>query len=100
MLAKDVAVSRVEEETGIDAEIISSVGETCYEFYSITRQKPVCNEVSWYLMRAKNDKFQINRLQGFKDGKYFDCDEAEKTVTYSQDKALIRLAYKQYKKLK
>jgi len=33
-LATEVALRRVKEEAGIDAEIISTAGETCYEFFS------------------------------------------------------------------
>lgn len=97
MLAHEVAVSRVKHETGVDAEILCTAGATSYEFYSISRQKPVCNEITWYIMRAKNDKFSIVKEEGFQDGGFFPFDEAMKMITYSQDKSLVRVAYDKYR---
>lgn len=100
-LASEVAVERVEFETGIkEPQIISSIGETCYEFYSFTRQKPVCNEIIWYLMESRDEDFEINKEEGFKDGGFYSIDEAVEMITYSQDKSLVRLSYKRYKEFK
>lgn len=99
MLAHEVAVSRVKTEAGIEAEILSKAGQTSYEFYSITRQKPVCNEITWYIMRAKDDRFSANAQEGFKEGKYLPVDQAVAQITYSQDKALLRASYERYKML-
>lgn len=98
-LAQEVAVSRVKVEAGVQAEILGVAGQTSYEFYSITRQKPVCNEVTWFLMRASSDKAAPSKAEGFKDGKFFPMPEALRTVTYSQDRALIASAYERYQKL-
>lgn len=97
MLAHEVAVSRVKIECGIDAEIISTAGATSYEFYSLTRKKPVCNEITWYIMRAHNGEYSVNTQEDFKDGGYFDIEEASKLITYSQDKSLVRVSYDKYK---
>lgn len=98
-LAKDVALNRVWEEAGVRAEIISSAGETSYEFYSLTRRQPVCNRIHWYIMQAETDKYRIAFEQGFVDGGYFPVQEAIDMVTYSQDKALVSVAYEKYKSL-
>lgn len=97
MLAHEVAVSRVKIECGIDAEIISTAGATSYEFYSLTRKKPVCNEITWYIMGANNDEYSINKHESFIGGGYFDVEEAGKLITYSQDKSLVRVSYDKYK---
>lgn len=99
LMSQEVALSRVLFETGVECEILGTAGETCYEFYSITRKMPVCNEVTWYVMRAKNDRHCFNRSQGFLDGGYFSMTEAVNQATYSQDKALIRQAISKYKDL-
>ena len=65
-LSSDVALNRVKEEAGVDAEIISSVGETCYEFFSVKRRKAVCNQIGWYLMKEKNDSCSLNKRFDFK----------------------------------
>ncbi|MBZ4665701.1 NUDIX hydrolase [Mahella sp.] len=98
-LATEVALRRVKEEAGIDAEIISTAGETCYEFFSISRQCPVCNQITWYIMHALDDKYHVNKEEGFTDGGYFPVDEAIRKITYSQDKSLVGLSYKKYKDL-
>ena len=95
-ISSEVAVSRVRYEGGVDAKIIHSVGETNYEFFSNSRRCPVRNQVKWFLMEAVNDNFSLNKMEGFTDGGFFSIDEALDMITYSQDKALVNLAYKQY----
>ncbi|MEL7609565.1 MAG: NUDIX hydrolase [Bacillota bacterium] len=99
LLSQEVAKARVKEEAGIAAEILSGAGETCYEFYSMSRKMPVCNEITWYVMRAVDGEHGYNRSLGFTDGGYFPMEDAVKRATYSQDKALIRQACAKYKGL-
>jgi hypothetical protein len=96
-LAQDVARDRVESEAGITAEIISTAGETSYEFYSVTRRQPVCNKIHWYVMRADSPKYRIAFEQGFTDGDYYPIDQALELITYSQDRALVSVAYEKYR---
>lgn len=98
-LASEVAVCRVKEETGITAEIISTAGQTNYEFFSLTRKKPVCNRITWYIMKALHPEFIISKDEGFRDGGYFSMDDAVDKITYSQDKALVRLSYDKFKEM-
>ncbi|ACL74567.1 NUDIX hydrolase [Ruminiclostridium cellulolyticum] len=95
----EVAKRRVKEETGIDAEIVLAAGNTNYEFFSVTRQRPVCNKITWYVMKSLNDNFEINKGENFSEGRYFSIDEALEKITYSQDRALINLSYAKYKQL-
>ncbi len=94
---REVALMRVEDEAGIEAEILSAAGDTSYEFYSLTRRQPVCNRIHWYVMKAETEKYRIAFEQGFTDGDYFPVEEAIEKVTYSQDKALVNVAYNKYK---
>lgn len=98
-LSRDVAVNRVKEEAGVTADVVSSVGETCYEFFSLTRQRPVCNEITWYLMTANNDICSVNKELGFKDGGFYNISQAQDMITYSQDRSLVSLSYRKYKEL-
>lgn len=100
LLASETAVERVKVEANLDAEIISTAGETSYEFYSFSRQKPVCNQIVWFIMNAKDDNFEVNKEIGFLDGGFFTLEESMNKITYSQDKSLVRLSYKKYLKLK
>lgn len=97
--ANEVAIQRVKEEAGIMAEIVSSAGRTNYEFFSVTRQKPVCNKITWYIMKSQNEKFSINKEENFTDGGFFSIDEAIGRVTYSQDKSLLNLSFKKFQEL-
>ena len=94
---QEVAVERVKSEAGVGADILEAVGETNYEFYSITRRTPVCNRVMWYTMQAQSPSFRIAFEQGFTDGGWFPLDEALDMITYTQDKSLVRLAWEKYK---
>ena len=98
-LSRDVALDRVKIEAGIDAEILSTAGGTSYEFYSVTRKQPVCNQITWYVMNAKTKDFEINMQLGFKEGGFYTVDKALEMITYSQDKSLVNLSYKKYKKM-
>lgn len=95
-LALDVALDRVKIEGGVDANVISPAGETSYEFYSYSRKIPVCNKIDWFIMQATSDSYSFNKEQGFLDGGFFPIDEALEKITYSQDKSLVRLAFRKY----
>lgn len=94
---QEVAVARVQSETGVDARILEAVGETNYEFYSVSRRTPVCNRIMWYTMQADTDTFRIAFEQGFSDGGWYGVEDALDMITYTQDRSLLRLAYERYK---
>ena len=96
-MPQDVALARVSTEAGIEADIVVAAGDTSYEFYSLTRRQPVCNRIHWYVMRAPSPKYRIAFELGFVDGDYYPIDTALELVTYSQDKALVSVAYEKYR---
>ena len=96
---ESVAVERVKIECGVEAEVISKAGATSYEFYSTSRKQPVCNEITWYLMRAQKDTFSVNQQEGFQEGGFYPIDEAIEAITYSQDKSLLRMAAEKYRQI-
>ena len=98
-LPNEVALRRVKEEGDIASEIISTAGNTNYEFFSVTRQKPVCNKIILYIMKSNNLYYKVNDQEKFMDAGYFEIEEAMKLVTYSQDKALLNLSYRMYKEI-
>ncbi|MBA1336733.1 MAG: NUDIX hydrolase [Firmicutes bacterium] len=95
----EIAKDRVKKEAGVDAEVVSPAGETSYEFFSISRQKPVCNQITWFIMETNDEDTEINKEEGFTVGGFFPIDEAIDKITYSQDKSLVRLSYRKYKRL-
>jgi 8-oxo-dGTP pyrophosphatase MutT (NUDIX family) len=95
-LAGEVARKRVEYEAGIEAKIIAPAGETCYEFFSVSRRAPISNKIDWFIMQAGDESYRINKEEGFQDGGFYSADTAADRITYSQDQALVRLAYEKY----
>lgn len=98
-LASEVALRRVKHEAGVVAEIISTAGETSYEFFSFTRQQPVNNRITWFVMKAISPTYSYNEKEGFKDGGFYSVEEAIEKITYSQDRSLVGLSYKKFKSL-
>ncbi len=100
-LPPETAIGRVEYETGIESpKIVSSAGETAYEFYSFSRNQAVCNKIIWYIMESNNEDFSVNFEEGFKEGGFYPVEEAIDMITYSQDKSLVSLSYKRYLEFK
>ncbi len=95
----EVALQRVREETGIRASIADMGGETSYEFYSYSRQKPVCNQITWFVMVAETQDFKIAQHEGFQNGGFFPLEEALEKITYSQDRSLVLVSYRKIKNL-
>lgn len=95
-LPLETAVERVEHEAGIEAKIVSSAGETAYEFYSVTRNAAVSNKIIWFIMESENENYNINKEEGFSEGGFYPIEEAMELVTYSQDKSLVSLSYKRF----
>lgn len=95
----DVAVERLMVEAGIQAKVLAPCGKTHYEFYSVTRQKPVHNNVSWFVMEAMSTDITLDESEGFIDGRFFSMEEALDTITYSQDRSLLLMAYQKYREL-
>jgi len=98
-LSSEVALKRVREEAGVSAEIISAVGRTNYEYYSVTRQKPVCNKITWYIMKSLNENIQVNKEEEFISGGFYELGDAIDLITYSQDKSIINLSFQKFREL-
>lgn len=95
----DVALERIRVECGIDAKILVPCGKTHYEFYSVTRRKPVHNNISWFIMKAESTEINVDASEGFLSAKFVPVDKALELVTYSQDKTLLMMAYQKYKEI-
>lgn len=98
-LSSEVAVRKVKDETGLDADIVSNAGRTSYEFFSVTRQRPVCNKITWYIMNAQNEDYNLEESSKITGGGFFKIDEAIDKITYSQDKSIVNLSYQKYKEI-
>ena len=93
----DFAKTRVKTETGVDAKVIAPCGKTNYEYYSISRRKPVHNNISWFVMQAKNEECEAFPDTGTIECKFVGVAQALEEITYSQDKSLLMMAYQKYR---
>lgn len=97
-LSHEAALEKVRKTAGINAEIISAAGLTNYEVSSVTRQKPLCDKTTWYIMKSP-DGSQVTDDEGLADGGFFNIEEAMKIISRNQDKALLRLSHSKYRNL-
>ena len=95
----DIVSKRIKEETGITATVLAPCGKTNYEYYSITRNKPVHNNISWFVMSAQDETIVITPETGTVGAKFEPVEKALVQITYSQDKALLMMAYQKYREL-
>ena len=92
-----VARGRVLAEAGVEADIIAGAGDTCYEFYSVTRGRPVCNKIQWYLMEAKAES--CCPAAPFTRAEFLPVEEALERITYTQDRSLLAVSWEKYRKM-
>lgn len=93
---EETALTSVRNEAGIEASIIDSAGRTYYEFFSITRQRPVCNRVAWYVMTTDQESWVIGEPEKIQEAGFFPVAEALDMITYSQDRSLLTQSYRKY----
>jgi ADP-ribose pyrophosphatase YjhB (NUDIX family) len=97
--ADEVALMRVQDETGITAKIVGSAGETSYEFFSYSRQSPVCNIITWFIMETEDTNVNVAKNQGFLDAGFYLVEEAMNILTHNQEKALVRVSHQKIQEL-
>ena len=68
------AVSRVKDETGVEASILETAGNTMYQFFSRSRQQEVCNAITWYIMQTDSNNYVLK--DEFTDGGFYKVKEA------------------------
>jgi len=95
----DLAAKRVLIEAGVEAKVLAPCGKTNYEFYSISRRKPVHNNISWFVMSAKTDTAVPGTDEGILDASFIPVESALDKITYSQDRSLLMMAYQKYREI-
>lgn len=96
--ASEVALQHVSDKLGIKAKIVAPAGETSCEFYSYSRQQPVCNKITWFVMETEQTDYSFSNGKEYVAGGYYPIDKAIENLTYSQDKSLVRVAYRKMNK--
>ncbi len=96
-LPNEIALKKVTQESGVQAEIVSPIGQTSYECLSTPRQTPFLNKITWYIMKSQNDK--VNKEESRKDSAFVSIDEAMDLMKYNQDKSLVSLSFTKYREM-
>ncbi len=96
-LPNEVAIKKVTQESGVQAEIVSPIGQTSYECFSTSRQTPFFNKITWYIMKSQND--EVNNETNKKDSAFVSIDEAMNMMKYNQDKSLVNLSFTKYREM-
>lgn len=96
-LPNEVALKKISQESGVQAEIVSNVGQTSYECFSSTRQTPFLNKITWYIMKSQQDK--VCEEKNKKDSAFVNIDEAMNLMKYNQDKSLVNLSFLKYREM-
>lgn len=91
--SKDAALREVKEEGGIEAEIIEKVGESKYVF--VQEGEKIFKMVIIYLMQYISGDPSLHDWEVSEAG-WFSSNEAEKKLSFSQDKKLLEQAVSMY----
>ncbi len=95
---KETAAREVLEETGVRAAIIKYVGKSQYSFN--IPDDTVMKNVHWYLMMAESYYSKPQREEYFIDSGYYKYHEAYHLLKFSNEKAILEKAYRDYQDLK
>lgn len=96
-LPNEVALKKITQESGIQAEIVSSVGQTSYECFSTSRQTPFLNKITWYIMKSQNDEISENLKKN--NSAFVNINEAMRIMKHNQDKSLVNLSFTKFREM-
>ena len=96
-LPNEVALKKITQKSGVQAEIVSSVGQTSYECFSTSRQTPFLNKITWYIMKSQNGEASEELKKN--DSAFVNINEAMNMMKHSQDKSLVNLSFVKYREI-
>ncbi|MCL5961336.1 MAG: NUDIX hydrolase [Chloroflexi bacterium] len=88
--AEQAAIREVAEESGLKARIRGRLGETQYEFRVPPAGEFRRKRVHWFLMDVSGGELNIEST--FCGGRFMSVDEALRTLTFRNDRDLVRQA--------
>ena len=95
---EETAVREVKEETGANAEIVTYLGASEYEFN--THTDVVSKTVHWYLMNGESYYSKPQREEFFVDSGFYKYHEAYYLLKYDNERNMLEKAYAEYQSLK
>lgn len=93
---EQAALREVEEETGLKGRIRGKIGQTQYEFRVPQTGAIHRKRVHWFLMDVLGGSLDVERT--FSAGRFVTVDEAMKTLTFANDREMVRRALALMKK--
>ncbi len=92
---KEAALREVREESGVEAEITAKVGDSKYVYTRPCSGEKVFKVVSIFLMKYLSGDTKDHDWE-VEDVGWFEPEEALKTLSFSQDKLLLKKALEIY----
>ena len=88
---KEAAVREVSEEAGVKAEIIEKVGDSKYIYTHPETKEKVFKIVTMFLMKYISGNLEDHDWE-MEEAKWFSPEQALKTLSFSQDRKLLKQA--------
>ncbi len=86
--AQQAAVREVQEETGVQASVVGELPTTHY-----TNDRGEARAIRWFLMEASGQAGELEDT--FSEGGFVDTHEALSTLSFEEDRELLRTALQQ-----
>lgn len=95
---KATATREVNEEAGVNANIIKYIGKSQYSF--VVSNDTIIKDVHWYLMKSSNYYSKPQKEEYFIDSGYYKYHEAYHMLKFQNEKQILEIAYNDYLELK
>lgn len=90
---EQTALREVEEETGLKIEILSPLGES--EYFFVRDGEKIFKIVKMFLAKEKGGSLAPQKAE-INEVRWFNPEEAFKTLTFPEDKRLLQLALEKF----
>ncbi len=95
---KQTALREVQEEAGVDAQIIKYIGKSQYSF--MVGHEQIQKDVNWYLMKANNYYSKPQKEEYFVDSGFYKYHEAIHLLKFSNERHILEKAYSEFIELR
>lgn len=87
---EEAALREVQEESGVDASIVSYIGMINYSYKNHwTGYEWVVKRVSWFMMTAEDNHCIPQQEEGFSSARFMDREDAVKFLRYDDERNIL-----------